>query len=159
MLQELTCFDWSLSMSFLYWRSLDFSRVCCLDSWRTVDLLLPNGAPSRSSCKWKNVTPVRSNSETCLKRSLKKKTKNGFQDRLSLNAGQKYCRMLKESILQYFRPSLSYHLSLRHFFCLFLSGRLIQVLLYLTLMSRDMWFTTMRHFDKFRLRRACAASF
>ena len=24
-----------------------------------------------------------------------KKTKNGFQDRLSLNAGQKYCRMLQ----------------------------------------------------------------
>ena len=33
-------------------------------------------------------------SKTCLKRPLKKKTKIGFQDRLSLNAGQKYCRML-----------------------------------------------------------------
>ena len=56
-------------------------------------------------------------SKTCLKR---------FLDRLSLNAGQKYCR----SILQYFRPSLSYHLSLRPLFCLFLSGLLRQVLLY-----------------------------
>ena len=27
-------------------------------------------------------------------RPLKKKIKNGFQDQLSLNAGQKYCRML-----------------------------------------------------------------
>ena len=34
-------------------------------------------------------------SETCLKRPLKKKTKNCFQGRLSLNAGQKYCRMLQ----------------------------------------------------------------
>ena len=34
-------------------------------------------------------------SKTCLKRPLKRKTKNGFQDRLSLNAGQKYCRMLQ----------------------------------------------------------------
>ena len=34
-------------------------------------------------------------SKTCLKRSLKKKTKIGFQDRLSLNAGQMYCRMLQ----------------------------------------------------------------
>ena len=34
----------------------------------------------------------------------------------------------KWSILQYFRPLLSYHLSLR-FLCLFLSGRLTQVLL------------------------------
>ena len=60
-------------------------------------------------------------SKTCLKRPLKTKTKNSFQDRLSLNAGQKYCRMLLESILQYFRPSLIYHLSLRpsSLFCLF----------------------------------------
>ena len=36
----------------------------------------------------------------------------------------------KGSILQYFRPSLSYHLSLKSLFCLFLSGRLRQVLLY-----------------------------
>ena len=34
----------------------------------------------------------------------------------------------KGSILQYFRPSLSYHLSFRSLFCLFLSGRLRQVL-------------------------------
>ena len=34
------------------------------------------------------------------------------------------------SILQYFRPSLSYRLLLRSLFCLFLSGRLTQVLLY-----------------------------
>ena len=34
-------------------------------------------------------------SKTCHKRPLKMKTKIGFQDRLSLNAGQKYCRMLQ----------------------------------------------------------------
>ena len=34
-------------------------------------------------------------SKTCLKLPLKKKTKIGFQDPLSLNAGQKYCRMLQ----------------------------------------------------------------
>ena len=39
----------------------------------------------------------------------------------------------KGSILQYFRPSLSYHSFLRPLFCLFLIGRLRQVLLYLTL--------------------------
>ena len=36
----------------------------------------------------------------------------------------------KGSILQYFRPSLCYYLSLRSLFCPFLSGRLIQVSLY-----------------------------
>ena len=45
----------------------------------------------------------------------KRRPKIGFQDRLSLNACQKYCRMLQESILQYFRPSLSYHLSVKIF--------------------------------------------
>ena len=70
-------------------------------------------------------------SKTCLKRSPKKKAKNGLKNRSSLYAGQKYCRMLQDSILQYFRPSLSYHLSLRYLFCLFLSGRFRQVLLYI----------------------------
>ena len=62
-------------------------------------------------------------SNTCVKRPLTKRPKIGFQDQLSLNAGHKYCRMLKGSILQYFRPSLSYQLSLRILFCLFLSVR------------------------------------
>ena len=33
--------------------------------------------------------------KTCLKWPLSKRQKIGFQDRLSLNAGQKYCRMLR----------------------------------------------------------------
>ena len=33
-------------------------------------------------------------SKTCAKRPLSKRPKIGFQDQLSLNAGQKYCRML-----------------------------------------------------------------
>ena len=33
-------------------------------------------------------------SETCIKRPLSKRPNIGFQDQLSLNAGQKYCRML-----------------------------------------------------------------
>ena len=36
----------------------------------------------------------------------------------------------KGSILEYFRPLLSYHLSLRFLFCIFLSGCFTQVLLY-----------------------------
>ena len=34
-------------------------------------------------------------SKTCLKWPLSKRPKIGFQDQLSLNAGQKYCRMLQ----------------------------------------------------------------
>ena len=50
-----------------------------------------------------------------------KKTKNDFQDRLLLNAGQKYCRMLQEehsAILSTF-INLSYQLSLKPLFCFF----------------------------------------
>ena len=64
----------------------------------------------------------------CLKRPLMNRSKIDFQDRLLLNAGQKYCRMLQESILQNFRPTLSYHMSLKPLFCLFWSGLLRQVL-------------------------------
>ena len=54
--------------------------------------------------------------KTCLS-GQSKKTKIGFQDRLSISADQKYCRILQV------RASLSYNL--------FLCGRLRQVLLYL----------------------------
>ena len=69
--------------------------------------------------------------KTCLKRPLPKGPRPliGFQAQLSLNACQNYCRI--RSILQYFRPSLSYRLSLRSLFYLVLSGRLRQVLLHL----------------------------
>ena len=58
-------------------------------------------------------------SKTCVKRPLPKRPQIGFQYQLSLNAGQKHCICSKGSILQYFPPSLSKHLSLRPLFCLF----------------------------------------
>ena len=79
----------------------------------------------------KNLSSVCSNySKTCIKSPLSKRQKNGFQDHLSLNAGHCIAECSKGSFLQYFRPSLSYHLSLRSLFCLFLSGHFTQVLLY-----------------------------
>ena len=76
----------------------------------------------RFDCNTYTVKPV-------LSGHLKTRPKIGFQDQLSLNAGQKYCRMLQESILQYFQPALNYHLSLRPLFCLFLIGRSGQAVL------------------------------
>ena len=63
------------------------------------------------------------------KTATQKKTKIGFQDQLSLNAVKSIAECSKGSILQYFWPALSYHLSLRSLFCLFLSGRFTQGLL------------------------------
>ena len=53
-----------------------------------------------SSSSSANTTKTRYNmrqhySKTCVKHQLSKRPKNGFQDQLSLNAGQKDCRMLQ----------------------------------------------------------------
>ena len=39
-------------------------------------------------------------SKTCVKQPLSKRPKNGFQDQLSLNACQKYCRMLLSTCIK-----------------------------------------------------------
>ena len=78
-----------------------------------------------------------------------KRPKIGFQDRqdrLLLNAGQKYCRMLSWSILQYFQPSLTSTICLRPLFCIFLSGPLRQVLLYMYFLT-----TGMMHVKKIKI--------
>ena len=66
--------------------------------------------------------------KTCVKHQSQR-LKIGFQDPLSLNAGQKYCRMLQKEHSAILSNSLSYQL-LRSLFCLFLSGCFTQVLLY-----------------------------
>ena len=65
-------------------------------------------------------------SRTCLPLPLKKKTKNWLSRPIIAKCRSK----VLQSILQYFRPLLSYHLSVRTLFNLFLSGRFRQVLLY-----------------------------
>ena len=54
-------------------------------------------------------------SETCLKWPLKKETKTGFQDQLWVNAGQSIAECSKRKLLQYFRPSLTYHFVIKIF--------------------------------------------
>ena len=56
-------------------------------------------------------------SKTCRKRPLRKKTKNGFNDQLSLTAGQKNCRRAFCNTFDHHQAS--YHLSIRPLFCLF----------------------------------------
>ena len=58
---------------------------------------------------------------------FQKDQKRGIQDQLSLNSGQSIAERSNGSSLQYFRPALSYHLSLRSLCRLFLSGHLRQV--------------------------------
>ena len=79
---------------------------------------------------WTFISSIWADSKTCVKRPLSKRPKIGFKTNYLLMQVKSIAECSKWSILQYFRPSLSYHLSLRSFFCLFLSGRFTQVLLY-----------------------------
>ena len=69
-------------------------------------------------------------SKTCLKRPLKKNIKNAINTKYGLMQVKSIAECSKGSILQHFRLSLSYLFPLRPFFCLFISDRLRQVLLY-----------------------------
>ena len=71
--------------------------------------------------------------KTCLKQPLSKRP-NFFQDKVSINAGQKYCRMLQREQSAIFLTFIKLTLSLRSLFCLFLSAIFTQILLYLHLL-------------------------
>ena len=75
---------------------------------------------AQDHCDKNNVT-ICLYSKTYVKRPLSKRPKIGSQDQLSLRG----------RILQCFWPSLSYNLSLRSLFFLFLSSRFTQDLLYM----------------------------
>ena len=61
----------------------------------------------------------------------KRKPKTIFKNDDRLRHVKSIAECSNWSILQYFGPSLSFYLSLRSLFCLYLSGRLRQVLLYI----------------------------
>ena len=67
-------------------------------------------------------------SKTCAKWQLSKRPKIGFQDQLSLNAGQKYCRLPQSAMLLTF---IKLPFVIKIFVLSFLSGRFTQVLLYI----------------------------
>ena len=70
-------------------------------------------------------------SKTCVKRPLSKGQNWVSRPIIALCRSKVLQNAPKGSILQYVWPSLSYHLSLRSLYCLFLSGRFTQVLLYI----------------------------
>ena len=60
----------------------------------------------------------------------KRRPKTGFQDRLSLNADQRYCRMLRGEHSAKLSTFIKPPFVIKIIVCLFLSGRFTQVLLY-----------------------------
>ena len=78
-------------------------------------------------------------SKACVKQPLYKRPKLVFKTNYRQMQIKSVAECSKGSILQYFRPSLSYHLSLRSLFCLFLSNGFTQVLLYIQSEWKTIW--------------------
>ena len=97
--------------NWLSWPMIPRCMLCSFFSWVFIELLLRQNAWKTALCiggKTLSLTHCmvgnfscrlqsffQNYSKTCLKRPLWKRPKIGFQDQLSLNAGQKYCRMLQ----------------------------------------------------------------
>ena len=69
-------------------------------------------------------------SKTGVKQPLTKRPKIGFQDQLSLNAGQKYCRMLQREHSAILLTFIKLPFIIKIFVLSILSGHFTQVLLY-----------------------------
>ena len=70
-------------------------------------------------------------SKTCVKRPLSKETKIGFQDQLSLNAGQKYCRMPQGEHSAILSTIINLPIVIKIITLSIFEWRFIQVLLYI----------------------------
>ena len=70
-------------------------------------------------------------SKTYVKRGLSKRPKHGFHDRLSLIAGQKYCRMLQREHSAILLTFIKLPVVIKTFVLSILSGRFTHVLLYM----------------------------
>ena len=94
-------------------------RTCMLNiSMYYTPLAFVSCKPSALHCKF---------SKTCVKRPLSKRPKFVFKVNYRIMQVKRFAEW---SILQYFRPSLRYHLSVRPLVCLVWSGRFTQVFLY-----------------------------
>ena len=81
-------------------------------------------------CEYPFICKKKKYSKTCVKRPLSKDRKFGCQDQLSLNAGQKYCRMLKGEHSAILSTFIKLLFAIKIFVLSVLSGRFTRVLLY-----------------------------
>ena len=100
-----------------------FHRVICVNNAFCDCRVFNIVANNRPNQNIYTVKPV-------LSGQSKRRLKLVFKTDYRLMQVKSIAEFSKGGILQYFRPSLSYHLSLRSLFCQFLSGRIRPVLLY-----------------------------
>ena len=123
----------------LFKRTYEFSCLCLIRGSLT-SLLFLRRAHQVCSCvldcgqQFVGKTSFKLQLNLCKTATLKRPQNCFFMTNYRLLQVKRIAECSKERILQYFRPSLSYHLSLRSLFCLLLSGRFTQVLLYCILL-------------------------
>ena len=83
----LSIFEWSFYTGFTVCSSSNKSTTFLGQNVSIIRVIVTyNHMVMLGKCKY---------SKTCVKQPLSKRPKNVFQDQLSFNAGQKYCRMLQ----------------------------------------------------------------
>ena len=92
-------------------------------------------------------------SKTFVKRPLSKRPKISFQDQLSHNAGQKYCRMLQGEHSAILKTCIKLPFVIKIHVLSILSGCFTQVLLYWQDGNSYFMFTMPNNFKKYRPRR------
>ena len=108
-------------------QSLRFSHTRSMEVEGGSDNMRPSPSGYISNGVWRRLLGC----ITCVKQPLSKKLKKMvLKTNYRLMQVKSIAECSKGSILQYFWPSLIYHLALRSLFCSFLSGRFTQVLLY-----------------------------
>ena len=78
-------------------------------------------------------------SKTFVKQPLSKRQKIDFQDQLSLNASQKYCRMLQGEHSAILSTFIQLQFVIKIFGLSFLSGHFTQVLLYIIFKQKELY--------------------
>ena len=104
---------------------------CCKYGWARASsaVSLREGSNTSSfSRRSKAETAKAKYSKTCVKRPLSKRPEKGFQDQISLNAGQKYCRMLQGEHSAVLLTFIKLPFVIKIFALPILSGRFTQVL-------------------------------
>ena len=97
-------------------------------------------------------------SKTCVKRPLSKRPKIDFQDQISLNVGQKYCRMLQKEHSAILSTFIKLPFVIKTFVLSILSGRLTQVSLYIQIcvIMRSFKGTCMKSKKKTGINKRCS---
>ena len=97
-------------------KKIEYQVACEERAFRIVERLIED--PIAEQMFLDCVSTVKRGTQTGVKTPLSKRPKIGFQDQLSLNAGQKYCRMLQGEHSAILSTFIRLPFVIKIFFCL-----------------------------------------